>query len=77
MRLSKDVNLRGAGFGRPVSSQSRDSLGYKTDDDISEVVKNGQWGKAYAGEFDRKTQILTILPLDSAKRRTEKLIVSR
>jgi hypothetical protein len=51
--------------------------GYKTDDDISEVVKNGQWGKAYAGEFDRKTQILTILPLDSAKRRTEKLIVSR
>ena len=51
--------------------------GYKTDNDISEAVKNGQWGKAYAGEFDRETQILTILPLDSAKRRTEKLIVSQ
>jgi hypothetical protein len=51
--------------------------GYKTDSDISEAVKNGQWGRAYVGEFDRSTQILTILPLDSAKRRTEKLIVSR
>jgi hypothetical protein len=51
--------------------------GYKTDSDISEAVQNGQWGRAYVGEFDRSTQILTILPLDSAKRRTEKLIVSR
>src|SRR2546425_926635 len=51
--------------------------GYKTDSDISEAVKNGQWGRAYVGEFDRSTQILTILPLDSAKRRAEKLIVSR
>ncbi len=51
--------------------------GYKTDNDISEAVKNGQWGRAYVGEFDRSTQILTILPLDSAKRRTEKLILSR
>ena len=50
---------------------------YKTDRDVSEAVKNGEWGKAYVGEFDRNTQILTILPLDSAKRRTEKLIVSR
>jgi len=51
--------------------------GYKTDSDISEAVKNGQWGGAYVGEFDRSTQILTVLPLDSARRRTEKLIVSR
>jgi hypothetical protein len=51
--------------------------GYKTDSDISEAVKNGQWGRAYVGEFDRSTQILTILPLDSAKRRTEKLILKR
>jgi hypothetical protein len=50
---------------------------YKTDPDVSEAVKNGEWGKAYVGEFDRNTQILTILPLDSAKRQTEKLIVSR
>jgi hypothetical protein len=51
--------------------------GYKTDSDISEAVQNGQWGRAYVGEFERSTQILTILPLDPAKRRTEKLIVSR
>lgn len=51
--------------------------GYKTDPDISDVVKNGQWGKAYVGEFERNTQVLTILPLDPAKRRTEKLVVSR
>lgn len=51
--------------------------GYKTDSDVSEAVKNGEWGKAYVGEFDRNTQILTVLPLDSAKRRMEKLTVNR
>ncbi len=51
--------------------------GYETDSDISDAFKSGQWGKAYVGEFDRSTQILTILPLDSAKRRTEKLLIAR
>ena len=47
--------------------------GYKTDNDVQQAVKDGRWFYSYVGEFDRKTSILTISPLDSWRRRTEQL----
>jgi hypothetical protein len=44
--------------------------GYKTDSVLSNAVESGDWGRAYVAEYDRETQILTILPLDPGKRRT-------
>lgn len=51
--------------------------GYKTDSELQGAVENGDWGRAYIAEYDRSTQILTIFPLDPAKRRTSQVIVSR
>jgi len=45
--------------------------GYKTE--FSESI--GSWGKAYVAEYDRNTQILTVLPLEKTKRRTRPVIV--
>ena len=49
--------------------------GYKTESALSPAVESGDWGKAYVAEYDRKTEILTILPLDSAKRRTRRYVL--
>ncbi|SRR5260370_20289766 len=51
--------------------------GYKTDSELSAAVENGDWGRAYIAEYDRSTQVLTILPLDSKNRRTRKVVVSQ
>lgn len=48
----------------------RKLAGYKTDSVLSKAVESGDWGRAYVAEYDRETQVLTILPLDPGKRRT-------
>jgi hypothetical protein len=50
--------------------------GYKSDGELSTAVENGNWGRAYVAEYDRSTQVLTILPVDSRKRRTRKVIIN-
>jgi hypothetical protein len=50
--------------------------GYKTETALSHAVESGDWGKAYVGEYDRETEVLTILPLDSAKRRTRRISIA-
>lgn len=50
--------------------------GYKTETALSHSVASGDWSKAYIGEYDRETQVLTILPLDSAKRRTRRISIA-
>ncbi len=51
--------------------------GYKTDSTLAGAVENGDWGRAYVAEYDRSTQLLTIFPLDSGKRRTRQVTVSQ
>jgi hypothetical protein len=49
--------------------------GYKTE--FSEGVELGSWAKVYVAEYDRSTQILTVLPMSKSKRRTRRVIVDR
>jgi hypothetical protein len=51
--------------------------GYKTDDALLEAVESGDWGEAYVAEYDRVTQLFTVFPSDSKKRRTTHIILSR
>jgi hypothetical protein len=48
--------------------------GYKTDFSGVEVIA---WAKAYIAEYDRSTEVLTVRPLDTTKRRTRRVIVDR
>ena len=48
--------------------------GYKTE--FSEGAELGSWAMAYVAEYDRSTEILTVLPLEKTKIRTRRVIVN-
>jgi hypothetical protein len=47
--------------------------GYKTDGKIQGAVANGDWGRAYVAEYDRKRETLTTHPLDPKRLKTTRV----
>ena len=41
--------------------------GYKDEPELQEFVKDGRWGRAYVGEYDRTSRKLTLNPQDPKK----------
>ena len=44
--------------------------GYKDEPQLQEFLKDGRWSRAYVGEYDRRSQKLTLNPQDPKKVRS-------
>jgi hypothetical protein len=49
--------------------------GYKDEPQLQEFVKDGRWGRAYVGEYDRTSQKLTLNPQDPKKMKSLQIVL--